>query len=395
MSANASPPIRIARVIARLNVGGPAIHTVLLTRHLRDRGFPSELLTGREGADEGNMLALARQNDVVPIVQPSLGRELHPLRDLSVLFFLYRHFRRTRPDVVHTHTAKAGAVGRVAAWMARVPVIVHTFHGHVFHGYFSPRKTQFFISLEKFLARISTRIIVLGPRQQQDIHGLGIGRAEQFVQVPLGLDLSRFLDAEKHRGALHQELGLPGDTPLVSIVARLVPIKAHEVFLQAARRVMEHRPDVHYLLAGDGSERQRLEALVDDLGLREKVRFLGFREDLPKIYGGSALTVLSSNNEGMPVALIESLASATPAVATDVGETGSIITNRVSGYVVSPGDDAALADRMLDVLSDPDRARQMGEAGRRHVWPALSIERLADDLSELYVHLVQEARAGR
>lgn len=163
------PPLRVERVIARLNIGGPAIYTILLTRHLRERGISNELITGVEAPGEGNMLALARENGVTPHIIPALGRELSPVRDPAVVFQLYRRFRKTRPHIVDTHTAKAGAVGRMAARLARVPIVVHTFHGHVFHGYFSPAKTRLFIRLETALARISTRIVVLGERQKQDI----------------------------------------------------------------------------------------------------------------------------------------------------------------------------------------------------------------------------------
>ncbi len=194
------PALRVERVIARLNIGGPAIYTILLTSRLRERGIDTELITGVEAPHEGNMLALAEANGVKPHIIPALGRELSPVRDPAVVFKLYRRFRQTRPHIVDTHTAKAGAVGRTAAWLARVPIRIHTFHGHVFHGYFSPAKTRLFVRLETDLARISTRIVVLGQRQRDEILGLGIGRPEQFEVIPLGLDLTRFYSAEAHAG---------------------------------------------------------------------------------------------------------------------------------------------------------------------------------------------------
>lgn len=385
-----SRPIRIERVITRLNIGGPARHTILLTRYLRDMGFLTELVAGRESPGEGNMLPLAAANGVEPVIIPALGRELSPLRDPAVLLTLYSRFRRLRPDVVCTHMSKAGAVGRVAAWLARVPVRVHTFHGHVFSGYFSPAKTRFFVELEKRLARISTRIIVLGERQQREITALGVGRPEQFVQVPLGLDLSAFLAAEKHSGELRKELAIPQDAPLAAIVARLVPIKNHAVFLRAAKLVCGSLPAARFLIVGDGPERRGLEALTEQLGLKGRVIFLGFRDDLPRIYADCDATVLSSDNEGMPVALIESLAAATPAVATDVGETREVIRDGESGFVVPPSDPEALAAALLELLRSPERAKQMGLAGRRHVYPRFSIERLAADTAGLFRSLLQE-----
>ena len=385
-----SRPIRIERVITRLNIGGPSRHTILLTRYHRDMGFLTELVAGRESPGEGNMLPLAAANGVEPVIIPALGRELSPLRDPAVLLTLYSRFRRLRPDVVCTHMSKAGAVGRVAAWLARVPVRVHTFHGHVFSGHFSPAKTRFFVELEKRLARISTRIIVLGERQQREITALGVGRPEQFVQVPLGLDLSAFLEAEKHSGELRKELAIPQDAPLAAIVARLVPIKNHAVFLRAAKLVCGSLPAARFLIVGDGPERRGLEALTEQLGLKGRVIFLGFRDDLPRIYADCDATVLSSDNEGMPVALIESLAAATPAVATDVGETREVIRDGESGFVVPPSDPEALAGALLELLRSPERAKQMGLAGRRHVYPRFSIERLAADTAGLFRSLLQE-----
>lgn len=383
------PALRVERVIARLNIGGPAIYTILLTSRLRERGIDTELITGVEAPHEGNMLALAEANGVKPHIIPALGRELSPVRDPAVVFKLYRRFRQTRPHIVDTHTAKAGAVGRTAAWLARVPIRIHTFHGHVFHGYFSPAKTRLFVRLETDLARISTRIVVLGQRQRDEILGLGIGRPEQFEVIPLGLDLTRFYSAEAHAGELRSELGLGPGARVVSIVARLVPIKAHDVFLDAAARIHGQMPETVFAVAGDGPERERLEARTKEMGLDSCVRFLGFREDLPRLYAGSDATVLCSDNEGMPVALIESLASATPAVATDAGETREIIRDGVTGFVVPPGNPEALAGAVVRLLKSGER-EAMGLAGREHVRERFSIERLCADIEALYRRLAAE-----
>lgn len=383
--------IRVERLIARLNVGGPAIHTILLTRRLRELGYSTELVTGVEGPDEGNMLDLAREQGVTPLVYPALGRELNPKGDLRMVLELYRRFRRTRPHIVHTHTAKAGAVGRLAAWLARVPIRIHTFHGHVFHGYFSPAKTRFFTELEKRLARVTTRIIVLGPSQQADIHGLGIGTPEQFVQIPLGLDLARFTGYPREASTLRQELGLGADTPVVSIVARLVPIKNHPLFFEAARLVLERQPSARFVLAGDGPDREALESLCREMGLENSMVFLGFRSDLPNIYAGSDVSVLTSKNEGMPVAIIESLSTGTPVVATQVGETASIVEQGISGYIVPPGDAHALADRICTVLEQPEGWRLKLQRNRNAFAGKYSIDRLVSDMDALYRNLLQQA----
>src|SRR5437016_7441479 len=240
-------PIRVMRIITRLNVGGPSYQAIYLTQRLRQPGFDCSLLAGKPGPDEGSMEELAAARGVPFTRVPGLGRAISLQSDGLTVYRLYRAMRRYRPDIVHTHLAKAGAVGRLAAWMARVPAIVHTYHGHVFHGYFSKRKTELFLLIERALARCTDRLVVLSERQEREILGFGVGRPEQMVRIPLGLELEPFLSAEKHRGTLRGELGVRDGAALVGIVARLVPIKAHGLFLRAARAVADRRPDTEFL----------------------------------------------------------------------------------------------------------------------------------------------------
>ena len=267
------------RLIARLNIGGPAIHTTLLTERLNSQIFESKLVTGLEAGHEGNMLDLMGNTAVRPIIIPSLGREISPSNDLKTLYQVARLMRAYKPHIVHTHTAKAGFVGRMAARLAKVPIIVHTFHGNVFRGYFSPRKTKLFIDIEKFLATSTDRIIVLSEQQKQEILSLGIGRADQYQVTPLGLNLTPFLEADKLRGELRAELGVSETTPLVGIVARLVPIKAIHLLLEAAQIVLKQYPSALFLIVGDGELRAELENQAKALGIEKSVRFLGFRGD--------------------------------------------------------------------------------------------------------------------
>lgn len=381
------------RLIARMNIGGPAVHTALLTNRLDPTRFRSQLVTGIESASEGNMLQLLGENAarplaVRPLVLPGLGREIAPLNDLKTLRQLVRLMRRERPHIVDTHTAKAGFVGRLAAWIARVPVVVHTFHGHVFHGYFGPAKTRLFIAIETFLARRTDCIIVLSEQQKQEILALGIGRAEQFRVMPLGLDLKPFLQAQTQRGELRRELNIEADTPLVGIVARLVPIKAIHLFLEAARRVRETHPQAVFLIVGDGELRGALEAQARQLGIAGAVRFLGFRADLPRIYADLDCVVLCSLNEGLPVAIIEALAAARPVVATDVGGVRDLVRPGETGWLVPSNDAKALAAGITEALSNPWEAARRGLAGRALAYPALDISRLVPDVEALYLDLL-------
>ncbi len=212
--------MKIVRIIARLNVGGPAIHVVLLTARLRARGYETILVKGTEAPSEGDMLDFARDLDVRPVVLPQLGREIRWWDDVMAFWNLLALIRRERPDIVHTHTAKAGLLGRIAAWLAGVPLVVHTFHGHVFQGYFSPARTRIFVALERWLARRTHRLVAVSERVRDEVLARGIGRPERFHVVPVGLDLQRFAECDPRRGQLRVELRLPPQAPLVGIVAR-------------------------------------------------------------------------------------------------------------------------------------------------------------------------------
>jgi glycosyltransferase involved in cell wall biosynthesis len=381
------PPIRVLRAITRLNIGGPAIHAVLLTSALDDGAlFSSTLVAGTTAPHEGDMLDFGRAHGVEPILIPALGREISPADDLVALARMVQLIRRTQPDVVHTHMAKAGTVGRLAARICGVPLIVHTYHGHVFHSYFGPTKTRLFLTIERGLGMVTDRIIVVGDGQRAEIASFGVAPNDKLEPIRLGLELGQFLHAEDARGFLRRELGADASTPLVGIVARLVPIKAHEIFFQAARRVLDEKPNARFLVIGDGERRAELEALVDRLGIRHAVRFLGWRRDMVSVYADLDVVALTSLNEGSPVALIEALASARPVVSTRVGGVPEVVIDGVSGLTVPPSDPAAMAEGMLHLLRERDLAARLAIAGRRHVYPRYDSSRLVDDVRHLYLH---------
>ncbi|HAL47877.1 MAG: glycosyltransferase family 4 protein [SAR202 cluster bacterium] len=383
-------PIRILRVIARLNVGGPARHVILLTAKLDADAYSTLLVTGRAAPTEGTMRSFSEEFGVEPQLMVGLGRKISPWRDLLVLIRLYRLCVRYRPHVVHTHTAKAGVVGRLAAYLAGVPVIVHTYHGHIFHGYFSPAKTWVFLAIERWLGRFTHRLVTVSEAVRRDLLRLEICKPDRVVVIPLGLQLEPLLSCERRRGELRSELGLGEDTPLVGIIARLVPIKAHEVFLDAAARVAAREPLSRFLLVGDGERRGELEALVDRLGLRERVQFLGWREDLDRVLADLDIVALSSRNEGSPVCLIEAMAAARSVVATRAGGVGDVVEDGVTGCLVEVDNAQQMAQSILALLGDPKRRAKMGQAGRRRVYPGFSSQRLVDDIDRLYRELLAE-----
>jgi len=380
--------VRVLRVIARLNVGGPAIHATLLSERLDPSRFHSLLVSGAESATEGNYLALHGRRIEGLHVVPELGREIHPARDVATVLRLRRLMARFRPDIVHTHTAKAGAVGRVAAWLARVPVIVHTYHGHVLQGYFSPARTRAFLAVERGLARVTDGILTVSEQVRREILGFGIGAPERVSVLPLGLDLEPFLGCDGLRGSLRAELGIGPAAPLVGIVARLVPIKRHEDFLAAAALVAARVAACRFLIVGDGERRAELEALAHRSPVADRVAFLGWRSDLDRVYADLDLAVLCSANEGSPVSLIEAMAAARPVVATSVGGVPDIVEHDVTGLLVPARDSDALAGAITTLLADPDRREQMGHAARKRAYPAYSSERLVTDVEQLYLHLL-------
>lgn len=384
----AATPMRIARIIGRLNVGGPARHAIALTAELDSARFATTLITGVGERDEGDLSAEARARGVDPVVVAELGPRIRPGRDLVALGKLVRLLRSLRPDLVHTHTAKAGALGRVAARLAGVPIIVHTFHGHVLEGYFSPTRTRLFIQIERALARITDRIVTVSPRVRLDLLARGIGQPEQMEVVPVGLDLARFHQRSVSPPCLRQQLAIPSDAPLLGIVGRLVPIKDHPTLFQALALLQIHGPAPHLIVAGDGECREVLKGLAQDLGLASRIHFVGWRNDLEAILRELDVVICCSKNEGTPVALIEAMAAGVPVLSTDVGGVGDLILHGETGWLVPSGNPSALASSIRELLADRDRRVQTLAAARRLAVERHDVNRLIQRMEALYTRLM-------
>lgn len=358
-----------------------------LTKFLNKERFKTLLVAGLEGKDEGNMLSLLGEEGIKPFLIPELGREISLLNDLKAFFKLFFLIRREKPDIVHTHTAKAGTLGRLAAKLAGVQIIIHTFHGHIFHSYFSPLKAKVFLLIEKFISLFTSRIITISPAQRKEILGLGIGNKKKIVSIPLGFDLSKFLDCQKKRGELREELGLSRDHLLVGIIARLVAIKGHTYFFEAAKMILDKIKVARFIVIGDGELREELKNLTKRLKIEKETFFLGFRSDLDRIYADLDIAVLSSLNEGLPTAIIEAMAAAKPVVATRVGGVVDLIENGVNGILVPSKDSPQLASACLDLLKNHEKARKMGQEGRSRS-SQFELSRLIKDIGALYEELV-------
>jgi glycosyltransferase involved in cell wall biosynthesis len=301
---------------------------------------------------------------------------------------LYRLIRRERPHIVHTHTAKAGFVGRLAARLARVPVVVHTFHGHILHGYYSPRKTQLLRRMERILARMTDRIIAVSEQVKHDLVTYSVAPAETILVVPLGLELEPFLDGSQSRGTFRRELNLKEGERLVGIVGRLFPIKNHRLFLDAAALMARQELAAHFVVVGDGALRLEMEQYAQALDIADRVIFTGWRHDLPRIYADLDVLAVTSNNEGTPVSAIEAMAAGCPVVATQVGGLPDLIDDGETGYLVPPGDAQAVSAAMLRLLREPEVARHMGQTARTLVQERFAAQRLVNDMARLYPELL-------
>jgi glycosyltransferase involved in cell wall biosynthesis len=385
----------VVRIITRLNIGGPSIQATRLSAIDHD-GFSTTLIHGRLGEGEGDMSYLIEPGARAIYVH-ALCRPLSPLNDLRAFIRVLGELRRARPRIVHTHMAKAGLIGRLAAAVYNLTRghaprarVVHTYHGHVLEGYFSPLMTRIFIGIERLLARVSDAIIAISPAIEAQLRDqFRIGRASQYRVVPLGFDLSSFAavtDADRIKA--RQDLGVPADADVVCTVGRLTAIKQHRLFLETVARVAEARPKLLALIAGDGELCHELEAFARERGIHERVRFLGWRRDLAAIYGASDVFLLTSRNEGTPVALIEAMASGIPGVSTDVGGVKDVIVSSGVGARIGDQTAAALAAPIVRYLADPLLRRSAGDAARATVVDRYGIDRLVWDIESLYRDLL-------
>ena len=372
---------RVLRLITRLNVGGPARQALLLSRALAPE-YETTLAAGRPGAEEGEL-----DHPAVPVVHVPLVRQIHPPSDSRALLAVRRMLAAQRPAVLHTHMAKAGTIGRLAAMRSPFrPRTVHTFHGHVLDGYFGAKVARAFAETERSLARRTDVLVAVSYEIRDQLLELRIGRSSQYRVIPLGLDLDSFLEAKQPSGQIRSRLGLGPDTPLVGVIGRLVPIKDHVTLLAAIKEL----PGVHLAVIGDGELRAPLEAASQVMGLTDRVHFTGWWMDMATAVSDLDAVVLTSRNEGTPVALIEAAAAGIPVVATDVGGVRAVVEHGVTGLLAPPADAPAVAAHIATLLADPTARVRMGQAGRERVRDRFGQGRLIDDVRALYAELLPE-----
>ncbi|MFL6029912.1 MAG: glycosyltransferase family 4 protein [Gaiellaceae bacterium] len=393
MPASEAPTrTKILRVIARLNMGGPTLHVAYLTAGLSERGYDTTLVAGTLARGEDSMAFVADERGVDVVRIDELGREISPLRDLVATLRLARLIRRERPDILHTHTAKAGTVGRVAALLAgdaRPRVIVHTFHGHVLRGYFGPLRSLVFRLLERWLAAHTTALVAVSPQVRDDLVALGVAPRKRFAVIRLGIELDERVAPEGDgRADSRRYLGIPAERFAVGWIGRMTAVKRTDDVLVAFKALRQSGVDACLCMVGDGPDRGQLERRAHELGVVRDTLFLGYQEDVAPYYAAFDALVLPSSNEGTPVSAIEALAAGRPVVATRVGGVPDVVEDGQDGFLVEPGATDDLADRLAQLARDPDLRKRMGDAGRARVVPRYAVERLVDDVDRLYRSLL-------
>ena len=366
--------IKTIHIITRLDKGGSAENTLLtvmgLDREIYDvvlvhgLSIESNMAEDEFRAVEKSLMDVEKEG-VRVITIPSLVRRIHLFYDLRAFFALIKILRNERPDIVHTHTSKAGILGRWAAFFVRVPVIIHTPHGHVFWGYFGKLKTRIFILLEKISALVTDRLVMLTEQEKIDHLHFHIAPENKFSVVHSGINLDEFSNTSVDPAAMKRRLGIPEDNLIVGTVGRLTSIKGHRYLIEAARKIAGSRPDTTFVILGDGELLDELKNMVTRSDIEENIKFLGWRSDVAEVMSTFDIFALPSLNEGMGRVLVEAMALGRPIVASNIGGIPDLVVDGENGYLVPVGDVESLAARIRKLLDDPEKREEMGECGKK------------------------------
>ena len=402
--------VKVLRVVSRFNIGGPSIHVKNLTEGLNERKFETKLITGSVSPSEGDMSYIANFIEDKRIVVPELQREINLPKDLFALFKIIKIIRKFRPDILHSHTSKAGTIARLAALISNFfsqqkIIVVHTFHGHVLDAYFGHTKTYIFQMIEHILAKKTDRIIAISNTQKWELSKkYKIAAPSKISLINLGFDLIPFAHANKFKGELRNKINVSNDTLLIGIVGRLAPIKNHTMFIDAARHYLEKSnvKKVKFIIVGDGELRHSLEKYAIDIGLKDHVLFYGWEKNIPMIYADLDILTLTSLNEGTPVSIIEALAASVPVITTGVGGIkdllGQIESDQADGDgfkicergFLCPKDDSIKFSNALKYVIESNyllNTHRLDKA-KYFVLENYSVDRLIHDIVALYESLI-------
>lgn len=394
---------RVLRIHNRLIIGGPAINVTYLTKYMAPE-FETMLVIGDKDSHEQDADHLIMNLGLDPVVVPEMKREISPLNDGYAYQKIKKLIEKFRPDIVHTHAAKSGVIGRLAADACKVPVILHTFHGHVFHSYFSKFKTNTFIQIERYLARRSTGIIAISDTQKHELANVyHICEEEKIKKIPLGLDLDKFqVNQDSKRVQFRKEFKLNEDDIAIGIIGRVVPVKNHSLFVAAAKKVLDKTDKpVKFVIIGDGDMRPQMEedfatAGIDYTYFPEEPRpatalCTSWQTDMDYVLSGLDIVALTSHNEGTPVSLIEAQAASRPVVSTNVGGVQDVVTDNQTGFITEPDDAEAFAEALLKLINEPEKRDYFGQLGKTFAQTHYSYQRLVRDMSDYYYEQLDKA----
>ena len=387
----------VIHIITRLDRGGSAQNTMLTVLGHDRTQYEPMVIAGHPGSwdAQGGMAATEEQRRrlekerISCVIMPSLVRPISPWKDLCALWTLVGILRATRPAIVHTHTSKAGVVGRVAAWFAQVPVIVHTPHGHVFYGHFGPWKSRVFVQIERILCRVTNILVALTSAERDDHLDRAVGRADRFAVIPSGIDVERFRRARVEGRQIPTGFDCPVDATIVGSIGWLTDIKGHRVLVEALDYLKDEFPHLHVVIVGSGGQQEALLAQADSLGLRDRIHLVGHRDDIERCLAGMDCFVFPSLNEGMGRALIEAMAAGLPVVASRVGGIPAIVRHEENGLLVAAGDSRALSDALRRILSDPQSADRLGRNASRTIGQEFGVQAMVDAVESVYRRALQ------
>ncbi len=381
--------LKILHIITRLDKGGSAENTLLTAMGLNKDVYQVDILAGysKNPPSENEVLAIAQGVGVARI--DHLIRDVNLRKDLVALWKIFRHIRRGKYHLVHTHTSKAGFMGRIAARLAGIRAIVHTPHGHVFHGYFPPAKTKVFILLERFCMRLTSALITLTEKGKQEHLAVGIGPSHRIMAIPSGVPLSPYLRPSVPLNTARLELGIPTDRFVVGTIARLVPVKNHALLVAAAPLCIAKAPNILFVFVGGGPLEKRLQTEISFKGLSPYFQFFGWRNDITSFLTASDLFALPSLNEGMGRAFVEAQANGVPVIGPRVGGVPDVIKEGKTGLLIDPQNPQDLANAIIELQRDPQRRKQMAVACREWVNPQFSVEKMVETIDGLYRSLLK------
>lgn len=391
MTNSPERPIKVLRIINRFNVGGPVYNVTYLTKFL-PKYYETKLIGGHAAPSEQDATYILDSQGVEYEKIKSMSRSIRFLSDLRTFFVLIKLIKSYNPTIVHTHASKAGALGRIAAKIMGVPVIVHTYHGHVFQGYFNPFITKLVILIERFLGRLSTQIIVISPEQQHEIvNKYTIVPVEKTTIIPLGFDLKRFEESHTKRDELRKEVGISRLQCAVAIVGRLAPIKNHRLFIDAAALVLREYPNEFiFYVVGDGELKAEIKSYTENTHplVSKNLVFTSWIADMTTLYPAMDIVCLTSINEGTPVSLIEAQASGIPVISTNVGGVKDIVQANETGIIMDGNTPEELAKHLIHLHLNSSARMKMSQNARNFVKEQFTYHRLVDDMDRLYKTLL-------